>query len=97
MIATCQNERLSVLCNPIFILPLVGILIIGYLGVKFEYMGNFLRRRLAIFKFGMAVLFAGLGLLVMGTMIVFICILEAVRRRTIRFDEEVKMKSLIII
>ena len=55
------------LYNLMFILPLVGILIIGYMGVKSEYMGNFLRRRLAVFKFGMAALFAGLGVLVMGT------------------------------
>lgn len=53
--------------NRMLILPQVGILIIGYLGVKSEYMGNFLRRRLAVFKFGMAALFTGLGVLVMGT------------------------------
>jgi len=55
------------LYNIMFILPLVGILIIGYLGVKSEYMGNFLHRHLAVFKFGMAGLFVGLGVLVMGT------------------------------
>ena len=51
----------------IFILPLVGFLIIGYLGVKSEYLGNILRRRLAAFKLGTAILFAGLGVLVMAT------------------------------
>lgn len=50
-----------------FILPLAGILIIGYLGVKSECMVIFLRRRLVAFKLGMAVLFAGLGVLVMVT------------------------------
>jgi len=51
-----------------FILPLVGILIIGYLGVKSEYMGNLLRRHLGAAKLGMAVLFAGLGVLVILTL-----------------------------
>jgi len=51
-----------------FILPLVGILIVGYLGVKSEYMGNFLRRHLAIANLGMAALFAMLGVLVMATL-----------------------------
>ena len=51
-----------------FILPLVGILIIGYLGVKSEYMGDFLCRRIAALNAGMAVLFGGLGVLVMATL-----------------------------
>ena len=56
------------LYNLMFILPLVGILIIGYLGVKSEYMGNLLRRHLGAAKLGMAVLFAGLGVLVILTL-----------------------------
>jgi hypothetical protein len=42
-----------------FILPLVGILIMTYFGLKSETLGNMLRRRLAFAKFGMIGLFAG--------------------------------------
>ena len=56
------------LYNLMFILLLAGFLIIGCFGVKSEYMGNFLRRHLAIANLGMAALFAMLGVLVMATL-----------------------------
>lgn len=56
-----------VLYNVMFILPLVGILALAYFGVRSETLGNMLRKRLALAKFCMAALFAGLGLLVLGT------------------------------
>ena len=54
------------LYNLMFILLLAGFLIIGCLGVKSEYMGNMLRKRLALANFGMAGLFTGLGILVLA-------------------------------
>jgi len=56
------------LYNLMFILPLIGILAIGWLGVKSEYMGSFLRRHLGAAKLAMAVLFAALGVLVLATL-----------------------------
>ena len=47
--------------------PAGRVLIIAYLGVKSEYMGNFLRQHLAAFKLGLAGVFAGLGVMVMMT------------------------------
>jgi len=55
------------LYNLMFILLLAGFLIIGCFGVKSEYMGNFLRRRLATFKLAVAVLFASLGVMEIAT------------------------------
>ena len=55
------------LYNLMFILPLVGIIVLGYFGVRSESLGNFLGRHLAGFKLAMAGLFAGLGVLVMAT------------------------------
>jgi cytochrome b561 len=56
------------LYNVMFILPLVGILALTFLGVRSETLGRLLRRRLAAVKFGMAGLFVGLGTLVMVTL-----------------------------
>ena len=56
-----------VLYNIMFILPLVGILVMTYFGVRSETLANLLRRRLAAAKFAMSALFAGLGILVMVT------------------------------
>jgi len=56
-----------VLYNVMFILPLVAILIVAYMGVKSDTMGALLRRRLGLLKLAMAILFAGLGLLVLAT------------------------------
>ena len=55
------------LYNLMFILPLLGIIVLGYFGIKSETLGNFLGRHLAGFKLAMAGLFAGLGVLVMAT------------------------------
>jgi len=57
-----------VLYNLMFVAPLVAILVIAYLGVGSQQLGEFLRRRLALFKLAMAVLFAGLGALVLATL-----------------------------
>ena len=56
------------LYNVMFILPLVGVLVMTYLGVRSEKLGNLLRKRLALVKLGMAGLFAGLGVLVITTL-----------------------------
>ena len=56
------------LYNVMFILPLVGILALTYFGVRSETLGSMLRKRLALAKFGMAGLFAGLGMLVLVTL-----------------------------
>ncbi len=56
------------LYNIAFILPLVGILVIAYFGVGSELMGRFLKQHLAIMKLALAVLFAGLGALLLSTM-----------------------------
>ena len=56
------------LYNVMFIVPLLGILAMTYFGVRSETLGNMLRKRLALAKFGMAGLFAGLGFLVMRTL-----------------------------
>ena len=56
------------LYNAMFIVPLLGILAMTYFGVRSETLGNMLRKRLAIAKFGMAGLFAGLGILVIATL-----------------------------
>jgi hypothetical protein len=55
------------LYNVMFIVPLLVILTLTYFGVRSEALGNMLRKRLALAKFGMAVLFAGLGVLVFAT------------------------------
>ncbi len=55
------------LYNLMFIIPLVVILVIAYFGVKSERLGDFLRCHLAAFKLVMAVLFAGLGVLLLTT------------------------------
>jgi hypothetical protein len=51
-----------------FIVPLLAILAMAFFGVRSETLGNLLRRRLALAKFGMAALFAGLGSLVLATL-----------------------------
>ena len=56
------------LYNVMFILPLVAILAVTYLGVRSETLGNLLRKRLALAKLGMGVFFVGLGILVMITL-----------------------------
>jgi len=53
--------------NVMFIVPLLAILAMTYFGVRSEALGTMLRKRLALVKFGMAVLFAGLGVLVIMT------------------------------
>jgi len=55
------------LYNIMFIVPLVAILAMTYFGVRSERLGNMLRKRLALAKFGMAGLFAGLGVIVILT------------------------------
>jgi len=55
------------LYNVMFIVPLLAILAMTYFGVRSETLGNMLRKRLALAKFGMAGLFAGLGVLVIAT------------------------------
>jgi cytochrome c biogenesis protein CcdA len=55
------------LYNIMFIVPLLTILTLAYFGVKSETLGNLLRKRLAVAKIGMAILFAGLGVLVLLT------------------------------
>ncbi len=55
------------LYNLMFIAPLVGILIVSYQGVKSQRLADFLRRHLAASKLALAVLFAGLGVLVLAT------------------------------
>ena len=55
------------LYNLMFIVPLLAILAMTYFGVRSETLGHLLRKRLALAKFGMAGLFAGLGLLVILT------------------------------
>ena len=55
------------LYNVMFIVPLVGILALAYLGVRSEALGNMLRKRLALAKLAMAGLFAGLGVMVVLT------------------------------
>ena len=52
------------LCNATFILPLVGIIMLGCLGVHCESLGNFLVRHVAGFKFAMVLVFAGLGAII---------------------------------
>jgi hypothetical protein len=56
------------LYNVMFIVPLLGILAMTYFGVRSETLGNMLRKRLAFVKFGMAGLFAGLGVMVVVTL-----------------------------
>ena len=51
------------LYNVMFIMPLIGILAMTYFGLRSETLGNVLHKRLALAKFGMAGLFAGLGLM----------------------------------
>ena len=55
------------LYNMMFIVPLVAILAATYLGVRSEAIITFFRRRLAMVKCGMTLLFAGLGVLVLVT------------------------------
>ncbi|HUW83796.1 MAG TPA: hypothetical protein VMZ31_13490 [Phycisphaerae bacterium] len=56
------------LYNVMFVVPLLAILAMTYFGVRSETLGNMLRKRLALAKFGMAGLFAGLGVLVVFTL-----------------------------
>ena len=56
-----------ILYNLMFILPLVIVLVITYFGVKSENLGNFFGRHLALAKFIMALLFLGLGILLLVT------------------------------
>jgi len=52
--------------NLMFILPLVVILVVAYLGVGSERLGEFLRRHLAALKLALAVVFAALGALLIA-------------------------------
>ena len=56
------------LYNLAFILPLVAILVIAYFGVGSELMGRFLKKHLAKMKLVLAILFAGLAVLLLSTM-----------------------------
>ena len=56
-----------VLYNLMFIAPLLGVFLVAYIGVGSERLGGFLRRHLAAFKLALAILFAGLGVLVLTT------------------------------
>jgi hypothetical protein len=56
------------LYNVMFIVPLLAILAMAYVGLRSETLGQFLRGRLAVLKFGMAALFAVLGLLTIATL-----------------------------
>ena len=56
------------LYNVMFIVPLLVILALTYFGVRSETLGNMFRKRLALAKFAMAGLFAGLGLIVLSTL-----------------------------
>ena len=47
--------------------PLVAILLAAYFGVRSERLGGFLRRHLAALKLALALLFIGLGVLVLWT------------------------------
>lgn len=55
------------LYNVMFILPLLIVLVVAYFGVRSERLGQFLRAHLAGAKLAMAILFASLGALVIGT------------------------------
>ena len=55
------------LYNVMFIVPLLAILAMTYFGVRSETLGNMLHKRLALAKFAMAAVFAGLGVLVIAT------------------------------
>ena len=55
------------LYNVMFILPLVAVLAMAGFGVRSDTLGNMLRKRLALAKFGMAGLFVGLGVLLLAT------------------------------
>jgi len=48
------------LCNVMFLVPRLAIVAMTYFGVRSETLGNMLRKRLALAKFGMAGLFSGL-------------------------------------
>ena len=54
--------------NLMFIAPLVALLLLGYLGVGSEKLGGFLKRHLGILKLATALLFAGLGALLLVTL-----------------------------
>ena len=55
------------LYNLMFIAPLVGVLAVAYYGVSSERLGHFLSGNLIPLKLAMAVLFAGLGVVVLLT------------------------------
>jgi cytochrome b561 len=54
--------------NVMFVVPLLAILAMTYFGVRSAILGTMLRKRLALAKFGMAALFAALGILVISTL-----------------------------
>jgi cytochrome c biogenesis protein CcdA len=62
-----QAVAYLVFYNLMFIAPLVGVLVIAYFGVKSDRLATFLRRHLALLKLAMALLFLGLGVLVLMT------------------------------
>ncbi len=55
------------LYNVMFILPLVVVLVLSYMGVRSDKLGNFLRDHLGAFKLVMAGVFAALGVLLLAT------------------------------
>ena len=56
------------LYNVMFILPLVAVFVVAWLGVKSDVLARLMQRHLAAVKLAMAVLFAGLGVLVLATL-----------------------------
>ena len=56
------------LYNLMFILPLVGILVVAWFGVKSETLARLMQRHLGAVKLAMAILFTALGALVLATL-----------------------------
>lgn len=55
------------LYNFMFILPLLGVIAVAYMGVKSDRFAKLLQAHLGLLKIGMAVLFAGLGAMLLWT------------------------------
>ena len=57
-----------VLYNLMFILPLIAIFILAYMGIRSEQLGTFLRKHLGALKLALCGIFAGLGALLLLTL-----------------------------
>jgi len=55
------------LYNLMFILPLAGLVVLAYTGVRSERLGDFLRKHLMAFKLAMAAVFAMMGVMVLAS------------------------------